>query len=65
MVLTARGAEQHAQGTDTVSAWINLALALGHVRQARAPDTAASPGRATGRVVASTARRPTSCRATG
>ena len=29
MVLTARGAEQHAHGTDTVSAFINLALALG------------------------------------
>ncbi len=29
MVLTARGAEQHRQGTDTVLAWINLALALG------------------------------------
>ncbi len=29
MVLTARGAEQHAQGSDTVLAWINLALALG------------------------------------
>jgi len=29
MVLTARGAEQHAKGTDTVSALINLALALG------------------------------------
>jgi assimilatory nitrate reductase catalytic subunit len=28
-ILTARGAEQHAQGTDTVLAWINLALALG------------------------------------
>ncbi|HEY8481422.1 MAG TPA: molybdopterin-dependent oxidoreductase [Spirillospora sp.] len=28
-VLTARGAEQHARGTDTVSAFINLALALG------------------------------------
>ena len=28
-VLTARGAEQHAQGTDTVLAWINLSLALG------------------------------------
>jgi assimilatory nitrate reductase catalytic subunit len=28
-VLTARGAEQHAHGVDTVSAWINLALALG------------------------------------
>jgi assimilatory nitrate reductase catalytic subunit len=28
-VLTARGAEQHADGVDTVTAWINLALALG------------------------------------
>ncbi|WP_308197923.1 molybdopterin oxidoreductase family protein [Saccharopolyspora soli] len=28
-ILTARGAEQHATGADTVSAWINLALALG------------------------------------
>jgi assimilatory nitrate reductase catalytic subunit len=28
-VLTGRGSEQHARGTDTVSAWINLALALG------------------------------------
>jgi assimilatory nitrate reductase catalytic subunit len=29
IILTARGAEQHSNGTDTVSAWINLALALG------------------------------------
>jgi assimilatory nitrate reductase catalytic subunit len=29
MVLTARGAEQHADGTATVLAWLNLALALG------------------------------------
>jgi assimilatory nitrate reductase catalytic subunit len=29
MVLTARGAEQHAHGTDTVSAFLDLALALG------------------------------------
>ncbi len=28
-VLTARGAEQHTQGTDTVLAWIDVALALG------------------------------------
>ncbi len=28
-VLTARGAEQHAQGTATVLAWVNVALALG------------------------------------
>ncbi|MEV4759829.1 molybdopterin oxidoreductase family protein [Micromonospora sp. NPDC049559] len=29
IILTARGAEQHAKGVDTVSAFINLALALG------------------------------------
>ncbi|OMC49767.1 nitrite reductase [Mycobacterium sp. IS-2888] len=29
MILTARGAEQHTSGTDTVQAFINLALALG------------------------------------
>ncbi|MCW2912609.1 MAG: molybdopterin oxidoreductase [Actinomycetia bacterium] len=29
LVLTARGSEQHATGTDTVTAFINLALALG------------------------------------
>ncbi|MQA36077.1 molybdopterin oxidoreductase family protein, partial [Modestobacter roseus] len=29
IVLTARGAEQHRHGTDTATAWINLALALG------------------------------------
>ncbi len=29
MVLTARGAEQHAHGVDTATAWINLALGLG------------------------------------
>jgi len=29
IILTARGAEQHAKGVDTVSAYINLALALG------------------------------------
>ncbi len=28
-VLTARGAEQHSQGTATVLAWVNVALALG------------------------------------
>ncbi|KRF03081.1 nitrite reductase [Nocardioides sp. Soil777] len=29
MVLTARGAEQHSTGSDTVLAWINVTLALG------------------------------------
>ncbi|WP_030904635.1 molybdopterin oxidoreductase family protein [Streptosporangium amethystogenes] len=28
-ILTGRGAEQHAKGTDTISAFVNLALALG------------------------------------
>jgi len=31
IVLTARGAEQHRNGTDTAQAWINLSLALGLV----------------------------------
>ena len=31
MILTARGTEQHSNGTDTTQAWINLALALGLV----------------------------------
>ena len=31
LVLTARGAEQHSTGSDTVLAWINVALALGRV----------------------------------
>jgi len=30
MVLTARGPEQQRDGTDTVLAYVNLALALGH-----------------------------------
>ncbi len=29
VILTARGAEQHRNGTDTAQAWLNLALALG------------------------------------
>ena len=29
LILTARGAEQHSKGVDTVLAWINLALGLG------------------------------------
>ena len=29
MILTGRGAEQHAHGVDTVTAWINVALVLG------------------------------------
>ena len=29
IILTGRGAEQHSNGTDTVTGWINLALALG------------------------------------
>lgn len=34
IVLTARGAEQHASGVDMVTAYINLALALGQVGRA-------------------------------
>ena len=34
MILTARGAEQHSNGTDTAQAFINLALALGLPGQA-------------------------------
>ena len=64
IVLTGRGAEQHADGTDTVTAAINLALALG-LPGARRAATAASPARATARAAASTGRRPTSCPATG
>lgn len=30
LVLTGRGAEQHAHGTDTVQAWLNLAFLTGH-----------------------------------
>ena len=49
-ILTARGAEQHAKGTDTVTAFINLALALGPARPAglrvRLPHRAGQrPGR--------------------
>ena len=63
-VLTARGAEQHAHGVDTVTAWINLALALGLLGRPGS-GSGRSPGRATGRAGASTGRRPTSCPATG
>ncbi|PNY81697.1 molybdopterin oxidoreductase family protein [Deinococcus koreensis] len=30
LILTGRGAEQHAHGTDTVQAWLNLAYLCGH-----------------------------------
>ena len=64
VVLTARGAEQHARAPPPCSAWINVALALGMPGRPT-PATAASPARATARAGASTARRPTSCPATG
>ncbi|MFJ4849270.1 MULTISPECIES: molybdopterin oxidoreductase family protein [unclassified Streptomyces] len=35
MVLTARGAEQHSKGTDTVGAWINVCLAAGKAGRLR------------------------------
>jgi len=56
-VLTARGTEQHASGTDTVSAWINLALALG-LPGVLAADSAVSPDKATAKAAVSTARKP-------
>lgn len=40
MILTARGVEQHADGTDTAQAWINLALASGCPVAAPAADGA-------------------------
>ncbi len=41
MVLTGRGVEQHTDGTDTVTAAINLALALGLPGPAGVAATAA------------------------
>lgn len=64
MVLTARGPEQQSKGTDTVGAWINLCLATGRAG-GRCPATAVSPARATAKADVNTARRPTSCPATG
>ena len=64
MVLTARGAEQHAQGTATVLAWIDVALALG-LPGAPYSGYGCLTGQGNGRAAASTGRRPTSCPATG
>ena len=69
MILTARGAEQHSNGTDTAQAYLNLALALGPARPAvlrlrhdhRAGQRAGRPrARAEGRPAARLpqARRP-------
>ena len=59
MVLTARGAEQHSTGSDTVLAWINVALALGMVGRRgcglRLPD---GPGQRPGRARARAEGRP-------
>ncbi len=48
MILTARGAEQHADGTDTVQAWINLALALGLPGRGRGSGWATVTGQGNG-----------------
>ncbi len=60
-LLTGRGTEQHANGTDTVSAWINLCLALGLPGTAglrfRLPDR---PGQRPGRTRTRAEGRPTS-----
>ena len=49
MILTARGAEQHSNGTDTAQAYINLALALGLVgRPSRGYGTITGQGNGQG-----------------
>ena len=65
IILTARGAEQHAKGIDTVTALRSTSPSRSACPAAPAPGTAASPGRATARAAGSTGRRPTSCPATG
>ena len=60
MVLTARGAEQHSKGVDTVSALINLALALGLPGRANS-GYGCLTGQGNGQGAASTVRRLTSC----
>ena len=65
MVLTARGAEQHAQGHRHRARLDQPGARARPAAARRTPATAASPARATARAGASTARRPTSCPATG
>ncbi|HVH23630.1 MAG TPA: molybdopterin-dependent oxidoreductase, partial [Pseudonocardia sp.] len=48
MILTARGAEQHADGTNTATAWINLALALGLPGRGRGSGYATVTGQGNG-----------------
>ena len=59
IILTARGAEQHSQGTATVLGWINVALALGlpgkDARRLRLPHR---PGQRPGRARARPEGRP-------
>lgn len=63
-ILTGRGAEQHAKGTDTVSAFINLALALG-LPGREGSGYGCVTGQGNGQEAVSTARRPTSFPDTG
>jgi len=63
MILTARGAEQHSSGTDTVQAFINLALALGLPGRPYS-GSRRSRVRGTDRVAASMGRSATSYPAT-
>ena len=65
MVLTARGAEQQAQGVNNVARVHQPRARAGADAASRSPASAASPARATARAAASTARRPTSFPATG
>jgi len=48
MILTARGTEQHADGTDSAQAWINLALALGLPGRGRGSGWATLTGQGNG-----------------
>jgi assimilatory nitrate reductase catalytic subunit len=48
MILTARGAEQHADGTATATAWINLGLALGLPGRGRGSGVATVTGQGNG-----------------
>ncbi len=59
MILTARGAEQHSNGTDTAQAYINLALALGLPgRPCSGYGTRHRPGQRAGRARARPEGRP-------
>ena len=65
MMLTARGAEQQAQGVDNVARLHQPRAGARQRSASRQRLRHASPARATARAAASTGRRPTSCPAIG